>query len=414
MRSMTRLTAIALVILLAACSEQDENGLTAPEGTHPSFEGSGISGYSGAQSATRLCSECHRGDGSAPVVTLSGPTTVGSGETSTYTLTIEPAGGSDQQQGGLNVAVSGSGTLIAGNGTKISNGEIVQSSPQRGSGTLSWSFQWQAPAAGGTYNMYGVGLSTNGSGTSGDEEGTDVLAITVQAGNTPPSADPKQVETDINTQATITLSGSDAETCQLTFAIVSGPSNGTLSGIADQPCGGGSDQAQVAYTPETDYTGSDQFTYSVTDADGASAEATVDIDVIDPTAVNYSLDRVRARVTKDTKLEAAFIIKNNGNRQQGPAPVELYIDDPQGDGDPACTMMAADEPGKGSTAFWFSPATGCDVPLTGKGAPAEFEITIMVKDQSPDSKTEKVKVRRISNLQNTMSAIEKALRGGGG
>jgi hypothetical protein len=407
---MRTVAAIALVTALAACSENDGNRLTAPEGAHPNFERSGISGYSGAGSV--LCSDCHRENGTAPTVTLSGPTTLNPGQAGDYTLTIEPASGSDQQQGGLNVAVPNGGTLIAGNGTRISSGEIVHSSPQGGSGTLSWSFSWQAPASGGTFNMYGVGLSTDGSGSGGDEEDTDVLTITVQAANSPPSAASTQVDIDMNTAAPIMLSGSDAEDCNLTFAIVSGPSNGSLSGISDQACGGGGDQAEVTYTPATDFTGSDQFTYSVTDTEGASAEATVDIAVIDPTAVNYNLERIRTRVTKDTKLEAAFVIKNNRNRQQGAATVELYVDDTDGAGNPACTMMAADEPGKGASAFWFSPATGCDVALTGKGAPAEFDITIIVQDQSPDSKSEKVKVRRISNLQDTMDAIQKALRGG--
>jgi hypothetical protein len=515
MRSMRTLAAFALVISLGACSEQDRTGVVGPT-TNPHFYEGGVSGRSGAP-GDGLCSGCHRANGNAPTVTLSGPATLGPGQTGDYTLTIEPASDSDQQQGGLNVAVPDGGTLLAGSGTVISSGEIVQSQARRGSGTLSWSFQWQAPSAGGTYTMYGVGLSTDGSGTSGDEEGTDALAITVQAANTPPSADAKQVETSMNTPADIVLSGSDAETCNLTFAIVSGPSNGSLSGISDQACGGGGDQAQVTYTPAADYTGSDQFTYSVTDEDGASAQATVDInvlapgssppnadsknvgtdidtpvaimlsgsdgetceltfaivsnpangslsgladhacsgggpftdqaavtytpangfagsdqftysvtdgdgesaqatvdiDVIDPTAVDYNLVRVRARANKETKLEAVFVIKSNGNRQQDQAPVELYVDDPQGSGDPACTMMAADEPGKGSTAFYFTPATGCDVTLDTKGAPAEFQITIMVKDQSPDSQTETVKIRRISNLRNTMSAIEKALRGGG-
>ena len=236
--------------------------------------------------------------------------------------------------------------------------------------------------------------------------------ITVQAGNSPPSAASTQVDIDMNTAMPIVLSGSDAEDCNLTFAIVSGPSNGSPSGISDQVCGGGGDQAEVTYTPGTDYTGPDQFTFSVTDTDGASAEATVDITVIDPAAVNYSLERIRTRGTKDTRLEAACVIKNNRNRQQNPATVELFVDDTQGSGLPACTMMATDEPGKGASAFWFSPATGCDVALTGKGAPAEFDITIIVKDQSPDSKSDKVKVRRISNLQDTMDAIQKALRGG--
>ena len=158
MRSMRTLAAIALVISLGACSEREPSGLAGPGMTKPHFYGGGESGRSGAPGAG-LCSDCHdRPNGTAPTVTLSGPSSLNSGETGDYTLTIEPASGSDQTQGGLNVAVPDGGTLIAGSGTSISGGEIVQSSEQRGSGTLSWSFQWQAPSSGGSFNMYGVGL----------------------------------------------------------------------------------------------------------------------------------------------------------------------------------------------------------------------------------------------------------------
>ncbi|MGD8868280.1 MAG: hypothetical protein PVI01_11630, partial [Gemmatimonadales bacterium] len=225
MRSLTTMATLALLITLAACSERS-GAPTDIESLHPSLKNDGISGHSGAP-GTELCSRCHDPDNGAapPTVTISGPTNVGPGETQTYTLSIVPAAQSNQTQGGLNVAVPDGGTLIAGSGTSIDRGEIVHSQPRRGTGTLSWSFQWQAPSNGGTYIMYGVGLSTDGSNTRGDEEGTDQLSITVQAGNAPPSADPKQINTDVNTAVTITLSGSDAETCELTFAIVNGPSH---------------------------------------------------------------------------------------------------------------------------------------------------------------------------------------------
>lgn len=514
MGSLKRTAALALLATLVACAEGDQSDVAGPEALRPHFYAGGISGHSGAPN-TVLCNDCHSSNGTAPSVTLSGPTALNPGQTGDYTLEIVPANGSDQQQGGLNVAVPSGGTLIAGSGTKILDKEIVHSSPQSGSGTLRWDFQWRAPASGGSYNMYGVGLSTNGSGRSGDEQGTDMLTITVQASNSPPSADSKQVETNVNTAVVIALSGSDAETCNLTFAIVSPPAHGSLSGITDQACGSGTDQARVTYTPNTDFTGSDQLTYSVTDGDGATAQATVDINVIaagnsepnadsknvevdinaptaivlsgsdaetcelnfaivsgpsngslgsivdqgcsgstdqaevtytpdtdftgsdqftysvtdgdgasaqatvnvnvsDPAAVDYALVRVRARANKDLKLEAAFIIKNNGNRQQGPALAELYVDDPDASkGGPACTMPASDEPGKGSTAFWFAPYNDCDVPLDTKGAPADYTITIRLVDQSPDMQTDVVHIRRISKIRGVMSAIRNALRGGG-
>src|SRR5437016_7517745 len=61
----------------------------------------GISGFSGKNGST--CTSCH-GGGIQPTVTLTGPTSVSTGSTNTYTLTI--IGGSDIA-GGLDVAASG-------------------------------------------------------------------------------------------------------------------------------------------------------------------------------------------------------------------------------------------------------------------------------------------------------------------
>src|SRR5439155_1547407 len=89
-----------------------------------------------------------------------------------------------------------------------------------------------------------------------------------------------------DTARVITLSGSDAETCELTFTIVSGPLHGSLSSITPAACVAGSpnsDTATVTYTPAADYNGPDSFTFKVNDGQCDSASATVSINV---TAVN--------------------------------------------------------------------------------------------------------------------------------
>jgi hypothetical protein len=365
-----------------------------------------------------MCSDCHDPDNgaAAPTVTLSGPTTVNAGVTGSYTLTISPASGSNQSQGGLNVAVPDGGSLIAGGGTKVSGGEIVQTQAKTGSGDLSWSFQWQAPAAAGTYNMYAVGLSTDGSGKNGDEQSTDALAITVQAANNPPTSDPMTVTADLNASAPITLSGSDLETCELSFTIVSGPANGSLSAISDQSCGGSgpyTDAAAVTYTPDDNHTGPDEFTYRVSDQGGLSSDAVVDIDVLDPSAVDYKLLRMRVRRDKSNKLGAIFIIKNTRNREQAPVQAELYVDDPDGLGDPVCTMMVSDAPGGGSTAHTFAP-TGCDYTLDKRTPPTTYEVTVKLNDDAPDSMTKALRLRHSAKILRILGVIGDALRSGGG
>jgi hypothetical protein len=99
----------------------------------------GISGYSGKSGVT--CTSCHS-TGPAPTVTLSGPSSVASGSTNTYTLTVSGSGNS-----GMDVAAS-AGTFTAGTGSKILNGEVVHSSP---STSHSWTFSWTAPTVTNEY-----------------------------------------------------------------------------------------------------------------------------------------------------------------------------------------------------------------------------------------------------------------------
>jgi PKD repeat protein/subtilisin-like proprotein convertase family protein len=107
--------------------------------------------------------------------------------------------------------------------------------------------------------------------------------ITVTSVNDPPIANDVSEVTDENTAKTITLSGSDVETCELTFSIVSNPSHGTLDGPTNQfTCIAGSpnrDTNTIVYTPAANYNGPDSFTYKVNDGTADSATATVNITV---------------------------------------------------------------------------------------------------------------------------------------
>ena len=72
-----------------------------------------------------------------------------------------------------------------------------------------------------------------------------------------------------DTAKAVTLTATDADNDPLTYTIVSGPQNGTLSG-------NGTNQT---YTPNANYNGSDSFTFTVNDGTGDSNIATVSITV---------------------------------------------------------------------------------------------------------------------------------------
>lgn len=113
------------------------------------------------------------------------------------------------------------------------------------------------------------------------EEDSNTATVTIQVGeaqNTPPVADDQDIETDFNTPADITLTGSDADEDDLTFEVVD---TDDLAGELEV------DGANVTFTPEEGFSGTTSFTYVANDGEADSEPATVTItvaeEVVEPT-----------------------------------------------------------------------------------------------------------------------------------
>ncbi len=88
--------------------------------------------------------------------------------------------------------------------------------------------------------------------------------------NTAPQANSQSVQVQSGNSVGITLSGSDSDGSVVSYFIVTQPANGNLSGNAPN----------VTYTPDSGFSGSDDFAFIVTDNDGAdSSPATVSVSV---------------------------------------------------------------------------------------------------------------------------------------
>jgi hypothetical protein len=87
--------------------------------------------------------------------------------------------------------------------------------------------------------------------------------------NHPPVADSQAIQTDEDTSVAIVLSGSDPDGNPLTYSVVTGPVNGTLSGTAPN----------LTYSPHANYHGPDSFTFQTHDGNRDSLVATVSITV---------------------------------------------------------------------------------------------------------------------------------------
>lgn len=134
----------------------------------------------------------------------------------------------------------------------------------------------------GTWTFLVCKTGNAGSCSSGNRVGTATFTVT---GNTQPVAANLNVTTFEDTAKNITLSGSDADGNTLTFSITTGPSNGSLGSIgtvtciANTPSTGTTCTANITYTPNANYNGSDSFTYKANDGTADSSPATVTITI---------------------------------------------------------------------------------------------------------------------------------------
>lgn len=94
-----------------------------------------------------------------------------------------------------------------------------------------------------------------------------------------PVASNNIVSASKNSTKSITLTATNSDQNLLTFSIVTGPTNGTLSGITQPDATGITQTATLNYTPTSGYVGGDFFTFKATNAGEDSNTAIVAIGV---------------------------------------------------------------------------------------------------------------------------------------
>ena len=195
------------------------------------------------------------------------------------------------------------------------------------------------------------------------------VTITVTAVSDAPVADNQSVTTAEDTAAAITLAARDADGDTLTYAIVSGPAHGSLSGTG----------ANRTYTPAANYHGPDSFTFKANDGTADSNVATVSITV---SSVN---DAPVANAQSITTAEDTA------------ASITLTASD--ADSDPLTFTMVA-----GPTHGTLS-GTGADrtyTPAANYSGPDSF--TFKVNDGTTDSNTATVSIT-VSAVNDAPSAV---------
>ena len=161
-------------------------------------------------------------------------------------------------------------------------------------GQLNKSASTQGLNGSGVYNV--IITATDGAGESAQQ--TFVLTVSNPA---PVTSGGAPVVTAEDTPVSGQLTATDADGDALTFSVVQAPTHGLLTLRPD---------GSYTYVPAQDYFGPDSFSYRVTDADGASAVATVTLIVTPVNDAPVAVGTIAAQTAVDG---AAFRLETAAN-----------------------------------------------------------------------------------------------------
>jgi hypothetical protein len=185
---------------------------------------------------------------------------------------------------------------------------------------------------------------------------TTPYALTITCGpgtNHPPVAEGQSVQTNKNQSLDIiTLEATDQDNNPLTYSIVDGPTHGTLSNFDP-------DAGTVTYTPDSEYTGSDSFTFKANDGEEDSNEATVSIEVEEPGANNPPVAKDQSKET--LKNQSLDITLEATDADDGDSLTYSIVDDPSHgtlSGTPPHVTYTPDSEYTGSDSFTFKANDG--------------------------------------------------------
>lgn len=221
----------------------------------------------------------------APTVQLAAESDTGTSDSDHITALNNSAGKT------LKFELSG---LTTGAMVRVYAGDTIIASGTATSTTMTLESNGTKTLIDGTYSVTAEQYLTLNSASAGNavfdsvtSERSAAFTLTVSTANNPPTANaatvqvnPRVENSDTGTVMTLTGDDGEANLAQtLSYTIATQPKHGTLTAVEGTP-------GKYLYTPEVGYTGTDSFTFKVTDTDLAgadsltSAAATVTLNVV--------------------------------------------------------------------------------------------------------------------------------------
>ena len=236
--------------------------------------------------------------------------------------------------------------------------------------------------------------------------------LTVTAVNDAPAAISQNVVTDQNAAKSITLSGSDVENSLLAFTVLSQPGKGVLTGTVPA----------LTYTPNSNETGVDSFTFKVNDGTVDSGAATVQITInavsdliaigliADQTTQEDTVDQVEVTITDNGAIGNLSVSGSSSNPAlvpnanvvaEGTGLSRSVVITPvaNGFGETTITVTVSDESGNSSSrSFGLTVAPVNDLPVAGGQTVSTVEDeTLSLQMQGSDVENDPLSFQIISN-----------------
>lgn len=193
-----------------------------------------------------------------------------------------------------------------------------------------------------------------------------VVSITVSPVNDAPAAGPQTLATLEDAALPLTLSGTDTEGSSLTYAITEPPLHGVLSGTAPN----------LTYTPAADFSGSDEFKFTVNDGELTSEPATITLIV---TPVNDAPIAIAASATTSEDTAVAVVLSGTDTEDDSLS-FAITTPPPHGSlsGSPPNLIYTPAPDWNGTDSFGFTAADG-----TANSAEAIVSIEVTAVNDLP-------------------------------
>ena len=303
--------------------------------------------------------------------------TDGTGESApaTVTLTItplndQPAAADDSattaEDTALSIAVTANDADPDGDALAV----VSVTSPSNGTATVNAGQVTYTPAA----NFAGIDSFTYAIADGNGGSATASITVTVTAVDDAPVAadDVASGPEDAALVIDVVANDSDADGVRVTVANVTQPAHGTVSIAAGT--------ATISYSPEANFSGTDRFTYTVTDGTGESAPATVTLTITplndQPAAADDS-----ATTSEDTPLSIA--VTANDADHDGDTLAVVSVAAPANGAATANAGQVTYTPAAnfaGTDSFTYTISDG-----NGGSATASITVTVTAVDDAPSA-----------------------------